>query len=209
MIAMKILRPALIAAILCCFAAGAAFANSVRVVFDPPSAPIPISDLGGLGAILDPTAVYSVPTESCNSLGPQQAFNPAADDTGDTCIALLNLTNTSLSQFDVSFVLTQAIVTNDDPTSVACLTTPTDTQLLSFSCDPNGTLNVGDTVSAQFFAANSTQDVPPNTAIFVEIQGIALADLSNVNVTAPEPTSLTLLAAGMGLIGLCMAFSKR
>ena len=206
---MKFIRPALIVALICFFAAGASLANGVHVVFDPPSTPVPISTLGGLGAILDPTAVYSVPTEDCNTLGPKQAFDITGPDPGDACIALLNLTNTFLSQFDISFILTQAIVTNDDPTGVTCTTTPLDQQLLSSSCDPNGTFNVGDTVSAQFFAANPSQDVPPNTAIFVEVQGISYMDLQSTNVTAPEPTSLTLLAAGMGLIGLCMVFAKR
>jgi|SRR5277367_2644250 len=206
---MKFIRPALIVALMCFSAAGASFANNVRVVFDPPIAIGLIGGTGGLGDLLDPSAVYIVPTESCNTAGPEAVFNPPANDTTDACIALLNQTNTSLSSFTVSFVLTQAIVTNDLPTSVTCGTTLADTQLLSNICDPNGTFNVGDTVSVQFFAADPSQDVPSGASIFVDIQGISFNDLGSVNVTAPEPGSFALLAAGMGLVGLCMAFVKR
>jgi hypothetical protein len=189
---MKMVRAALIAAILCCFAAGAAFADDIHVVFDPET-PIPV---GNFGVVTDPTAIYSFSFGSCTATGIPTAF---ADDDG--CIALVNETGVALSHLNLSFVVNAALVgqtigcdsLDDNLTSNDCASVP-------------GPFTLGQIVSVNFFSG----DPVPNNSLFVFGEtGVNYMDAPTFSVTAREPTSLTLLAAGMGLIGLCMVFVKR
>ena len=189
---MKILRPAMIVAILCCFAAGAAFADDIHVVFDPQT-PIPV---GNFGVVTDPTAVYSFSFGSCTAVGIPSAF--AGDD---GCIALVNESGVSLDHLNLSFVVNAALVGQ----TIGC--DSLDENLTSNDCaNVPGPFTLGQFVSVNFFAG----DPVPNNSLFVFGEtGVAFQDAPVFSVTAPEPTSLTLLAAGMGLVGLCMAFVKR
>lgn len=189
---MKILRPALIAAILCCFAAGAAFADDIHVVFDPET-PIPV---GNFGVVTDPTAIYSFSFGSCSAVGIPSAF---ANDQG--CIALVNESGVALQSLNLSFVVNAALVGQ----TIGC--DSLDDNLTSNDCaNVPGPFTLGQIVSVNFFSG----DPVPNNSLFVFGEtGVAYQDAPTFNVTAPEPASLTLLAAGMGLLGLCMAFVKR
>lgn len=189
---MKILRPALIVAILCVFAAGAALADDIHVVFDP--VPIPA---GTFGIVTDPTAIYTVNWESCGSTGiPQQEFGQ-----DDACIALVNETGVALDHLNFSFTVDAALVgqtigcdsLDNDLTSNDCANTP-------------GPFTLGQLVSVNFFSGDP---IPNNSAFFFGETGVDLADAPPVGITAPEPASLTLLAAGMGLVGLGLLFVKR
>jgi hypothetical protein len=189
---MKILRPALIAAILCCFAAGAAFADDIHVVFDPQT-PIPV---GNFGVVTDPSASYSFSFGSCSATGIPSAF--AGDD---GCIALVNETGVALSSLNLSFVVNAGLVGQ----TIAC--DSLDDNLTSNDCaNVPGPFTLGQVVSVNFFSGNPI----PNNSLFVFGEmGVAFEEAPTFSVTTPEPTSLTLLAAGMGLVGLCMAFVKR
>jgi hypothetical protein len=188
---MKILRPALIVAILCVFAAGAAFADDIHVVFDPQIVS------GNFGVVSDPAAIYTVAWESCGSSGiPQAEFG-----SDQACIALVNETGVGLSHLNFSFTVDAALVgqtiacdsLDDVLSSNDCLSTP-------------GPFTLGQVVSVNFFAGDP---IPNNAVFFFGETGVDLADAPTVNITAPEPTSLTLLAAGMGLVGLSLLFVKR
>jgi len=192
---MKFIRTLLVA-LVCCFAAGSAFANNIHVVFDP----IPIPP-GTFGIVTDPTAIYSTNWESCNSQGiPQSEFG-----SDDACIALVNETGVSLTQLNLSFTVTPDLVGG----SITC--TPLDGVLPVNNCGtatPPGGFTLGQTVSVEF-TVGAGMAVPNLSAFFFGEQGAPDLLGTTVDITAPEPGSLTLLAAGMGLIGLCMVFGKR
>src|SRR5271156_4490475 len=102
---MKILRPALIAAILCCFAAGAAFATNIHVVFDPTTP----AQVGNSYVITDPSAVYSVTWSDCkSSTNPLYPTGPNGITGDDACLAFDNNTGQPLDSFSASFTVTAA-----------------------------------------------------------------------------------------------------
>src|SRR5271168_2843053 len=197
---MKILRPSLIAAILCCFAAGAAFATNIHVVFDPTTP----GQIGDTYVITDPAAVYSVVWGNCNS--PQNGGNPILPPSivgDDACLAFDNNTGQPLDSFSASFT-----VTADDGLAGDTLTcNSTDTFLTAATCT-NAPLFVGEVVTVQFNDTTGMQ-IPVNSNFFIAETGAPSLVGTSLTVTAPEPGSITLLAAGMGLVGLCMAFVKR
>ncbi len=188
---MKFLRPALIVALLSVVSAGAALADDIHVIFDP----------GGPGTtnfIQNPGETYNVAWESCTSNGIPQGF------AGDTaCIAFTNETGAPISYLNFTFTVNQALVGQ----TIMCDNLPGDPHLSANDCNPNSDPFVlGQVVSVNFFGGSPIAD---NSAFFIAENGVALADVPDFGVTAPEPTSLSLLAAGMGLIGLCMVFAKR
>jgi hypothetical protein len=201
---MKFIR-VLLVAVICCSAAGSAFANNIHVVFDPET---PIQN-GTFGLIQDPTAVYDVAWQKCTDPGIPGIFGPPTPSApgnlnDDACIALDNDTNpaVSINSLTLSFTVTSALVGD----TISC--DPLDGFLSSNNCGSVSTdgFTLGQVVTVQFF---SGMPVPPNMNFFFGETGVALADMPDINITAPEPSSLTLLAAGMGLIGLCMVFAKR
>jgi hypothetical protein len=189
---MKFLRPALIVALLSIVSAGAALADDIHVIFDPQT-PIPV---GNFGVVTDPTAIYSFSFGSCAATGIPPAF--AGDD---GCIALVNESGVSLKSLNLSFIVNAALVGQ----TIGC--DSLDENLTSNDCaNIPGPFTLDQIVSVNFFAG----DPVLNNSLFVFGEtGVAYQDAPIFSVTAPEPTPLTLLAAGMGLIGLCMVFAKR
>src|SRR5450755_878964 len=201
---MKMLRPALIAAILCFFAAGAALAQShIHVVFDPPP---PV--------FLDPNTVFTPVNPGAGSV--TFAWGSCADDpfapegiSNDTaCANFANGSKTdSISALTATFIADSAIANSVDCVSI-------DPALSNAFC-PDGTTEDGQPVNISFTGGLA---IPPSgnpkgflSVFFLAETGVSADDINKLQwtVAAPEPSSITLLAAGMGLIGLCMVLAKR
>jgi hypothetical protein len=193
---MKFLRPALIVALLCVATAGAAFADDIHVVFDPQ-----IPEAGPFGIIEQNGVNYTSQWESCSTTGIPQAFAGQ-----QACLAFINETGADINALNFSFVVNQALVGQ----TIGCDNLPGDTHLSSNTCDsvptgPNG-FTLGQLVSVTFFAGDP---IPNNFAFFIGETGVDLADAPTVGIEVPEPSPLTLLAAGMGLLGLGLVLTKR
>jgi hypothetical protein len=193
---MKFLRPALIVALLCVATAGAAFADDIHVVFDPQ-----IPQAGPFGIIQQNGVNYTSQWESCNTTGIPQAFLGQ-----QACLAFINETGAAINALNFSFVVNQALVGQ----TIGCDNLPGDTHLSSNTCDsvptgPDG-FTLGQLVSVTFFAGDP---IPNNFAFFIGETGVDLADAPTVGIEVPEPSSLTLMAAGMGLLGLGLVLTKR
>ena len=93
--------------------------------------------------------------------------------------------------------------------TIACDNQPGDTHLSSNTCaSVPGPFTLGQLVAVSFLSGDP---IPNNFAFFIAEDGVTLADAPTVgvNVQAPEPSSLTLMAAGMGLLGLGLVLAKR
>jgi hypothetical protein len=194
---MKFIRPALIVALICFFAAGASLANGVHVVFDPTTP----AQIGSSYVIADPTAVYGVTWGACTLTA--DPILPASILGDDACLAFDNNTGAVLNSFTLSFIVTASEGLAGLPLTCSSL----DSFLTSATCS-NAPLSVGELVTVQF-SDNTGSPIPQNSNFFLAETGAPALVGTSADVTAPEPTSLTLVAAGMGLIGLCMVFAKR
>jgi hypothetical protein len=193
---MKFIRPFLIVAILSCVVAGAALADDIHVVFDPQ-----IPQAGPFGIIQENGVNYTSSWESCGTIGIPSAF--AADD---ACLAFINETGGDINALNFSFTVNSALVGQ----TIACDNLPGDPHLSSNTCGsvptgPEG-FTLGQVVSVTFFAGDP---IPNDFAFFIGETGVALEDAPVVGIEVPEPTSMTLLASGMGLLALGMVFAKR
>ena len=185
------IRPALLLVLCTLVFSGAALADDIHVIFDPQPATI-----GDFNLITTPGVDYEVSWVSCSSAG-----IPAGFSTDDACLAFLNETGGNINALNFSFVVNQALVGQ----TLDCSNLSGDPHLTSNSCGSvGGAFTLGETVSASFFGG----DPIPNLEAFF-IDGVSLANAPTVGIEVPEPTSLTLLASGMGLLGLCLAFAKR
>jgi len=209
---MKILRPALIVAILCCFAAGAAFADDIHVVFDPPGA-VATSLNGMTNDIFSLASPIPFTWFSCTGNPDVGIFAPGlltANNGGPetACAEFANLTGAPITQITFDFVGSMGVPGSE---SVSCGNLAGDPHLSTPSCGADGDGSFTITFSGGTAIPPSVPSEGLESLFFIGEDGVAADQINELSWSAqvPEPGSLTLLAAGMGLIGLCMVFVKR
>jgi hypothetical protein len=187
------IRPALLLALLVLVFSGAAFADDIHVIFDP-------GGPGTINFISDPGVPTVASWESCTATG-----IPLSLSANTACLAFFNETGGAITSLNFSFVVNAALVGQ----TIMCDNLPGDPHLSLNTCDPSGpAFTLGELVNVSFFGGVA---IPDNTGFFLAENGVPLLDVPDFTATAfvPEPTSLTLLASGMGLLGLCMVLVKR
>jgi hypothetical protein len=205
---MKILRPALIVAILCCFASGAVFAQAskshIHVVFDPPP-PVFVDPNNVFTAVTPGSGPVSFAWGACDAA--DNPFAPPSIQGDDACANFANISlKDALTFLSFTFIADSSIANSVDCTSI-------DPALSNAFC-PDGPTQDGLPVIITFSGGTA---IPPSgsktnlSVFFLAETGVAPADINKLSwtVAASEPTSIHLLAAGMGLIGLLMVFTKR
>jgi hypothetical protein len=186
------IRPALLALLVLVFS-GAAFADDIHVIFDP-------GGLGSINFITDPGVTLDASWESCTSTG---IPHPLQSHTA--CLAFFNETGGSITDLNFTFTVNAALAGQ----TMMCDNLPGDPHLSSNTCGSvDGALTLGEVVSVDFSGGTP---IPDNMGFFVAEDGVALGSVPDFMTTAyvAEPTSLTLLASGMGLLGLCLVLAKR
>ena len=201
---MKFLRPALIVALLCIATAGAAFADDIHVIFDPTMVD-PIN--ANFNAVTDVTMPLSFTWGSCANDPFIPANSPLKTETA--CANFANLTGMPITQLTFTFLADPSI---PGANTVSC--DSIDPNLSQATCPVNQTFGLGDAVATTFFGGTP---IPPSgpgnllSAFFIGEDGVSLDDINKLSwtVAAPEPSTLNLLAAGVGLLGLGLMLAKR
>ncbi|MGA2812529.1 MAG: PEP-CTERM sorting domain-containing protein [Candidatus Acidiferrum sp.] len=190
---MKYFRLVMLAALVLVFS-GAAFADDIHVIFDPQPA-----TLGTLNLIQSTGVDYTVDWANCGD-----AVFANTGFSGDAaCLAFLNQTGAAINELNFGFTVNAALVGQ----TIACDNAPGDTHLDGNDCAATpGPFVLGQVVNVSFFGGDP---IPSGFAFYIAENGVALADAPPVGVEVPEPASLTLLASGMGLLGLCLVLAKR
>jgi hypothetical protein len=187
------LRPALLALLVLVFS-GAAFADDIHVIFDPQPATI-----GSLNLIQSSGVEYTVNWTACTD--PVFATTGFGGDAA--CLAFLNQTGAAITELNFGFTVNSALVGQ----TIACDNAPGDTHLDGNNCDSTpGPFTLGQVVNVNFFGGDP---IPNGFAFYIAENGVALSDAPPVGIEVPEPTSMTLLASGMGLLGLALVLTKR
>jgi len=172
--------------------ASPAWANSVNVILDDPT---PVGG-GGSPYQLLTTGPYSVAWQSCGN-PPVPIYEPASTYTD--CLALLNNLNTGGPITTFELMITVPTALNGD--TLSCLNPDGTTN----NCGTIGPLVAGNTVTLTF----SGLDIPINTEFFVGLSGpdVTTSDVPNPTVSLPtnDPSTLVLLAVGMGMLAMCGA----
>jgi PEP-CTERM motif-containing protein len=201
---MKFLRPALIVALLCFVTAGAAFADDIHVVFDPTLSTAPLNGMTNI--ITQLGSAQSFTWFACSSNPDISFFAPGLS--GETeCAEFANRTGMNITQLTFGFEGNPSIPGAD---SVSCGNVAGDPHLTTASCGPDG-----DSFGITFTGGNAIIPSNPEThqesLFFLGEDGVAGQDINNLNwsIAAPEPSSLNLLVAGMGLLGLGLVLAKR
>jgi PEP-CTERM motif-containing protein len=189
---MNYIRLALIAAALCVFS-GAAYADDIHVIFDPQ-----IPQSGAFGIIESTGVDYTADWEDCGTLGIPQSLSGH-----QACLGFINETGGAISELNFSFVVNSALVGQ----TIACDNQTGDNHLSSNDCSSvPGPFSLGQLVQVSFFSGDP---IPNQFAFFIAEDGVALTNAPPVGVEAPEPSSLGMLASGMGLLGLALVLVKR
>jgi hypothetical protein len=165
--------------------ASPAWADDINIIFDPTPATI-----GSLNLIQQAGTTYSVNWVPCTSPGV-----PAGLQGDEGCLLFLNQTGAPITDLSITFVVTAAL----NGQSFVCTNAPGDTHLSTNTC--NGTLQTGETVTAEFSGGQSVGD---EMAFFIAENsgGTPLDQLPTVDLDIPDfdPSTLTLLATGMALM---------
>jgi hypothetical protein len=125
------------------------------------------------------------------------------------CANFANLTGLPITQLTFTFIADTSI---PGANTVSC--NSIDANLAQATCPVDQTFGTGDAVATTFFGGTPIPPSGPGNALsvfFLGEDGVALSDINNLTwtVSAPEPSSLSLLAAGVGLLGLGLMLAKR
>jgi len=192
----KFIRAALLLALVALVSSGAAFADDIKVIFDPPPDLPPPA--GIINYITQNGVTYNVNWESCGATGVPPSFSM-----DDACLVFLNQTGAALSAINLSFTVNQYLANQNQTLGCESL----DDTLPSNSCGSvSGVLTLGELVNVSFFGGTPIMN---NGAFYIGETGVPLIDAPTIGIEVSEPTSLTLLASGMGLLGLCVLLTKR
>jgi hypothetical protein len=187
------IRLALLALLVLAFS-GAAFADDIHVIFDP-------GGPGTINFITDTGVGVDASWELCTATGIPMALQGHA-----ACLAFFNETGGAITDLNFTFTVNTALAGQ----TIMCDNLPGDPHLSSNTCGSvDGTLFAGEVVSVDF---SGGVPIPNNVGFFVAEDGVPFsAGVPDFTATAfvPEPTSLTLLASGMGLLGLALVLTKR
>jgi PEP-CTERM motif-containing protein len=205
---MRYLRPVVIA-ILVCASSVAMRAQDIKVSFDPPSTPVFIDPNDVFQPITSVNQPVTFAWGACDA-----ADNPYAPSeiNGDTaCANFANLTGQAISQLTFTFLASTSIVGGD---TVSCASLDPDLSTPSCPANPPNGFADGTPVSVTFSGGTP---IPPSlsktdlSVFFLAETGVSAADINSLSWSAdvPEPSSLGMLAAGMGLLGLCVGLVKR
>ena len=172
--------------------ASPAWAGSINIIFDPQPPQV------GNFYIIDQQGVgFQVAWGSCSQAGVPQALQG-----DDACMLFINESGAPITDINLTFT-----VPNDPGNPLigsefSC--TSLDAFLSSNSC-PGGTLQAGQTVTADFFGGMSVGNF---SAFFLAENGIPVDDLppGSVQAAAFDPNTMAQLAAGMALLA---AFAMR
>jgi len=187
------IRLALLALLVLAFS-GAAFADDIHVIFDPQPATI-----GNLNLIQSTGVEYTVNWANCTDA----VFATTGFSGDNACLAFLNQTGAAINSLNFTFTVNAALVGQ----TIACDNAPDDTHLDANDCASTpGPFTLGQVVAVNFFGGDP---IPNGFAFYIAENGVALADAPTVGIEIPEPSSLTLMASGMGLLGLCLVLAKR
>jgi hypothetical protein len=203
---MKFLRPALMVALLSIISASAAFADDIHVIFDPQQISDPANN--SFNPVVSLTNPISFTWGSCaNDIYVQGT--PLATETA--CANFANLTGVAITQLVFTF-LADPSLPNHGADEVSCESI--DPNLSDASCPTDTVFGAGDPVSTTFSGGTPIPPSPSNTNLsvfFLAEDGVALDKINTLTwtVSASEPSSISLLAAGMGLLGLGLVLAKR
>jgi hypothetical protein len=187
------IRPALLALLVLVFS-GAAFADDIHVIFDPQPATV-----GSFNLIQSTGVEYTVNWGDCT----QPVFATTGFSGDAACLAFINQTGAAIGSLNFTFTVNAALVGQ----TIACDNAPDDTHLDGNDCASTpGPFTLGQVVDVNFFGGDP---IPNGFAFYIAENGVALADAPTVGVEVPEPASMTLLASGMGLLGLALVLTKR
>ena len=200
---MKVLKVLAVVAVLSALAVPAS-ANNLNVIFDP----LPPQPSGG------GTGLYSLKTEgpftvvwqACSiDNGPLPTGSTLVGDVA--CLGFANQTGANIYSLDLTFEATTA--NGLAGLTLNCMNDPGDTYLSTNNCSTIGTLTDGEWVTMNFMAPDF---VPPNydfyfgvTATDDEGNPINIPGMPDSTIALPtnDPSTLMLLASGIGLLALC------
>jgi len=182
---LKTLRLIVLPVILLALAAPA-WADDINMILDPGTPP----QVGSFYLIQSVGTLYDVAWGSCTQPGVPSSMS---GDAG--CMLFINQTGQPITDLLLSFTVNSVLAGQ----TVTC--TNLDSYLTSNTCAANGTLTLGQMVNADFFGGTP---IPDESAFFIGENGVPYQNLPplTLDVPAHDPSTLLLLAVGIGMLAL-------